>query len=229
MIQRMIPVYQRATAILPVSANLGERIKALAGTSYQLLPNVVNEEIFNLPNESITSNRFAHISTLFEAAKNVHGMLRAVHRLSEKTQDFEFHIITDGDATQAKALASELGLLDRCVFFHGTMETQEIAAFLHSCKALVLFSNFENFPCVIPEAWMSGVPVIATAVNGIPEFAHAENSILVDPRNEEQLTQAMLEIVNGKSFDPKVLRAYALEHFSYASVAKQLDEVYTTL
>lgn len=229
MIQRMIPVYQRATAILPVSANLGERIKTLAGTSYQVLPNVVNEEIFNLPNESITSNRFAHISTLFEAAKNVHGMLRAVHRLSEKTQDFEFHIITDGDATQAKALASELGLLDRCVFFHGTMETQEIAAFLNSCKALVLFSNFENFPCVIPEAWMSGVPVIATAVNGIPEFAHAENSILVDPRNEEQLTQAMLEIVQGKSFDPKVLRAYALEHFSYASVAKQLDEVYTTL
>ncbi|MFM7387816.1 MAG: glycosyltransferase, partial [Bacteroidota bacterium] len=229
MVQRMIPVYQRATAILPVSANLGERIKALAGTSYQVLPNVVNEEIFKLPNESITSNRFVHISTLFEAAKNVHGMLRAVHRLSEKTQDFEFHIITDGDATQAKALASELGLLDRCVFFHGTMETQEIAAFLHSCKALVLFSNFENFPCVIPEAWMSGVPVIATAVNGIPEFAHAENSLLVEPRNEEQLTQAMLEIVNGKSFDPKVLRAYALEYFSYEVVAKQLDEVYQNI
>jgi glycosyltransferase involved in cell wall biosynthesis len=126
-------------------------------------------------------------------------------------------------------LASELGLLDRFVFFHGTMETQEIAAFLHSCKALVLFSNFENFPCVIPEAWMSGVPVIATEVNGIPEFAHAENSILIEPRNEEQLTQAMMAILNGKSFDANSLRAYALAHFSYAAVSKQLDEVYKTL
>jgi glycosyltransferase involved in cell wall biosynthesis len=146
--------------------------------------------------------------------------------LSEKTQDFEFHIITDGDATQAKALASELGLLDRCVFFHGTMDTQEIAVFLKRCKALVLFSNFENFPCVIPEAWMCGVPVIATAVNGIPEFAHAENSILVEPRNEDLLTQAMLDILNGKQFDAQALRTYALEHFSYAAVSKQLDEVY---
>jgi glycosyltransferase involved in cell wall biosynthesis len=226
MIQRMIPLYQRATAILPVSANLGERIKALAGTSYEVLPNVVNENIFSLPKAPSSKNRLVHISTLFEAAKNVHGMLRAVHRLSEKTQDFEFHIVTDGDATQAKALANELGLLDRYVFFHGTMETQEIAAFLNRCKALVLFSNFENFPCVIPEAWMSGIPVIATAVNGIPEFAHAENSILVEPRNEEQLTQAMLEVLMGKQFDALALRAYAMKHFSYAAVSKQLDEVY---
>ena len=229
MLKRMIPVYQQAQAILPVSANLGERIKALAGTSYEVLPNVVNEEIFNLPNESIASNRFVHISTLYEAAKNVHGMLRAVKQLSTTRQDFEFHIITDGDATQAKALANELGLLDRFVFFHGSMETQEIAAFVQRCKALVLFSNFENFPCVIPEAWMSGVPVIATAVNGIPEFAHAENSILIEPRNEDQLTQAMLEILNGKHFDAQALRAYAMEHFSYAAVSKQLDEVYRNI
>jgi glycosyltransferase involved in cell wall biosynthesis len=229
MLKRMIPVYQQAQAILPVSANLGERIKALAGTSYEVLPNVVNEEIFNLPNESIASNRFVHISTLYEAAKNVHGMLHAVKQLSTTRQDFEFHIITDGDATQARALANELGLLDRFVFFHGTMETQEIAAFVQRCKALVLFSNFENFPCVIPEAWMCGVPVIATAVNGIPEFAHAENSILIEPRNEDQLTQAMLEILHGKHFDAQALRAYALKHFSYAAVSKQLDEVYTTL
>jgi glycosyltransferase involved in cell wall biosynthesis len=166
---------------------------------------------------------------LFEAAKNVHGMLRAVKQLSTTRQDFEFHIITDGDATQAKALANELDLLDRFVFFHGTMEAQEIATFLHRCNALVLFSNFENFPCVIPEAWMSGVPVIATEVNGIPEFAHAENSILIEPRNEDQLTQAMLEILHGKHFDAQALRAYALEHFSYAAICKQLDEVYRNI
>ena len=224
--KRLIPVFRRAKIILPVSANLGDRIKMLSGKKYEVVPNVVNETIFILPKEQTSANRFVHISTLYEAAKNVLGMLRAVAELSKTEQDFEFHIITDGDATQAKALANELGLLDRFVFFHGTMETQEIATFLQRCKALVLFSNFENFPCVIPEAWMSGVPVIATAVNGIPEFAHSENSILIEPRNEDQLTQAMLELLNGKHFDAQALRAYAMEHFSYAAVGKQLDEVY---
>lgn len=226
MINRMVPVYRHAKAMLPVSANLGERIKVLAGTSYEVLPNVVNENIFTLAKDSPTKNRLVHISTLFEAAKNVHGMLRAVHQLAALRQDFEFHIVTDGAATAAKTLAEQLGLLNRIVFFHGTMETQEIAAFLHTCKALVLFSNFENFPCVIPEAWMSGIPIIATSVNGIPEFANESNSILVEPRNEAQLCQAMLEILNGKSFNSSALHSYALEHFSYASVAKQLDEVY---
>lgn len=226
MLKKMIPVYQMAKTILPVSANLGERIQTLAGTAYSVLPNVVNEEVFTLAPKPNALHRFVHISTLYEAAKNVHGMLRAVKNLSMKDQGFEFHIITDGDASEAKKLAEQLGILNRFVFFHDTMRTEEIAAFLQGCMALVLFSNFENFPCVIPEAWMSGIPLIATSVNGIPEFANDENSILVEVRNEEQLCQAMLEMLNGKSFDPARLRSYALAHFSYQAVAKQLDEVY---
>jgi glycosyltransferase involved in cell wall biosynthesis len=49
---------------------------------------------------------------------------------------------------------------------------------------------------------------------------------LVEPRNEGQLVQAMLDLLKNKSFDPQDLRAYALKHFSYAAIAKQLDEVY---
>jgi glycosyltransferase involved in cell wall biosynthesis len=109
------------------------------------------------------------------------------------------------------------------------METEEIASFLHTCKALVLFSNFENFPCVIPEAWMSGVPVIATRVNGIPEFANESNGILVERGNEAQLAEAMRAILDGKTFDASALRTYALTHFSYEAVGKQLDEVYKNL
>jgi glycosyltransferase involved in cell wall biosynthesis len=191
-----------------------------------VLPNVVNEKIFTLSKESRVGNRFVHISTLYEAAKNVHGILRSVAELAKTGQDFEFHIITDGDATSSKKVANQLGILDSKVFFHGTMETEEISLFLHTCKALVLFSNFENFPCVIPEAWMSGVPVIATRVNGIPEFANAHNSILIEPRNEAQLVAAMKSILDGNSFDAEALRNYALAHFSYAAVGKQLDEVY---
>jgi len=229
MLKRMLPVYQRAAMVLPVSANLGERIKTLTGVSYQVLPNVVNENIFTLSQESSNVNRFVHISTLYEAAKNVHGILRSVAELAKTERDFEFHIITDGDASEAKIVANELGILDTKAFFHDTMQTEGIASFLHMCKALVLFSNFENFPCVIPEAWMSGVPVIATRVNGIPEFANEHNSILIEPHNEAQLVAAMKSLLDGKSFDAGALRTYALTHFSYEAVGKQLDEVYKNL
>ena len=220
-------VLKSSDCVMPVSKDLGERLKKLAPSiTVQVVPNVVNEAIF-LPSETPqTAHQFVHISNAFEPAKNVLGMLRAVHQLSKVSSNFSFHIISDGDVTKAHQLARELGLLNSFVFFYPTMSTVEIANFVKNCSALVLFSNFENFPCVIPEAWMCGVPVIATAVNGIPEFANDSNSILVEPRNEAQLVEAMQAMLNGKSFDPEELRTYALTHFSYAAVGKQLDEIY---
>ena len=223
-------VLRSSACVMPVSQDLGGRLKKLAPSiTVQVVPNVVNEAIF-LPSETPqTAHQFVHISTAFEPAKNVLGMLRAVHQLSKVSSNFSFHIISDGDVTKAHQLARELGLLNSFVFFYPTMSTIEIANFVKNCRALVLFSNFENFPCVIPEAWMCGVPVIATTVNGIPEFANDRNSILVEPRNEAQLVEAMQAMLNGKHFNPEELRTYALTHFSYAAVGKQLDELYDRL
>ena len=223
-------VLKSSDCVMPVSQDLGERLKKLAPSiTVQVVPNVVNEAIFFPSETPQTAHQFVHISTAFEPAKNVLGMLRAVHQLSKVSSNFSFHIISDGDVTKAHQLARELGLLNSFVFFYPTMSTIEIANFVKNCRALVLFSNFENFPCVIPEAWMCGVPVIATAVNGIPEFANDRNSILVEPRNEAQLVEAMQAMLNGKSFNPEELRTYALRHFSYAAVGKQLDELYDRL
>ena len=223
-------VLNASDCVMPVSNDLGERLKKLSpNITIKVIPNVVNEAIF-IPSEELdVTNKFVHISNAFEPAKNLLGIIRTVKQLSIENAKFSFHIISDGDVTKAHQLARELGLLNSFVFFYPTMSTVEIANFVKNCRALVLFSNFENFPCVIPEAWMCGVPVIATTVNGIPEFANDRNSILVEPRNEAQLVEAMQAMLNGKSFEPEELRTYALAHFSYAAVGKQLDEVYNRL
>lgn len=223
-------VLQESALVMPVSMDLGERLKKLAlGIAVKVIPNVVNEAIFNPATEIDVANKFVHISTAFEPAKNVLGMIRAVHQLSKVRADFSFHIISDGDVSKAHQLARELGILNSFVTFYPTMSTVEIANFVKNCRALLLFSNFENFPCVIPEAWMCGVPVIATAVNGIPEYVNESNGILIQPKQEAQLIAAMQDILDGRTFDPTLLRAYALQHFSYAAVGKQLDEIYKNL
>ena len=47
---------------------------------------------------------------------------------------------------------------------------QELVSHLQSASIFVLFSNYENLPCVILEAFSCGVSVIATKVGGIQEF-----------------------------------------------------------
>jgi glycosyltransferase involved in cell wall biosynthesis len=223
-------VLKASDGVIPVSNDLGERLKKLApNITIKVIPNVVNEAIF-IPSEELdVTNKFVHISNAFEPAKNLLGIIRTVKQLSSENANFSFHIISDGDVSKAHQLARELGLLNSFVFFYPTMTTQEIADFLKTCLAHVLFSNFENFPCVIPEAFMAGIPVIATAVNGIPEYVNESNGILIQANDEEGLLAAFKSLIDSQPFDKEKLRAYAMEHFSYAAVGQQLDEIYKNL
>ena len=223
-------VLKSSACVMPVSNDLGERLKQLSpNITIKVIPNVVNEAIF-IPSEEIdVTNKFVHISTAFEPAKNLLGIIRTVKQLSIENANFSLHIISDGDVSKAHQLARELGVLNSFVFFYPTMTTQEIAIFLKKCRALVLFSNFENFPCVIPEAFMAGIPVIATAVNGIPEYVNESNGILIQANDEAGLLAAFKSLIDSQPFDKEKLRAYAMEHFSYAAVGQQLDEIYKNL
>ena len=223
-------VLNASDCVMPVSKDLGNRLRQLSpNITIKVIPNVVNEAIF-IPSEELdVTNKFVHISNAFEPAKNLLGIIRTVKQLSIENAKFSFHIISDGDVSKAHQLARELGVLNSFVFFYPTMTTQEIAGFLKTCRAHVLFSNFENFPCVIPEAFMAGIPVIATAVNGIPEYVNESNGILIQAKDEAGLLAAFKSVIDSQPFHKEKLRTYAMEHFSYAAVGKQLDEVYNRL
>ena len=130
-------------------------------------------------------------------------------------------------AHQAKASALSL---NETVQFEGRKSTEEIAQLVEASTALVLFSNYENFPCVIAEAMMIGRPTISTAVNGIPEHVSQSNGILVEKGNVDELVEAMRKVLD-REFEckSKELHDYAMEHFSYQAVGKQLTTIYRRL
>ena len=77
---------------------------------------------------------------------------------------------------------------------------------------------------------MSGKPVISSNVNGIPEHVHKENGILVEPRDEEALFNAIQAFLSGEvNFDPIQIRSYALEHFSYRQVGEKFTNTYRSI
>jgi glycosyltransferase involved in cell wall biosynthesis len=146
--------------------------------------------------------------------------------LKNESFPIELDIVSDGDTNYAQNLSLQLGL-NEMVRFHNTKTTSEVAAMLGQSDALLMFSNYENFPCVIAEAMMSGKPVLSSNVNGIPEHVNETNGILVSPRDEVALAQAIKDWHNGKKrFSDLEIRKYAEEHFGYRSVGKKFDEVY---
>ena len=76
----------------------------------------------------------------------------------------------------------------------------ELLAYYAAADCFVLPSYREGFPNTVLEAGAMGLPSIVTDINGSREIIiEGENGVIVPPRNEETLFQAMLEMVRNKS------------------------------
>jgi len=77
---------------------------------------------------------------------------------------------------------------------------------------------------------MCGKPVISSNVNGIPEHVKKENGILVNPKDEKELGNAIISFMNEEIvFDAKQIRSYAMDHFSYVEVGEKFTNIYRSI
>jgi glycosyltransferase involved in cell wall biosynthesis len=97
-------------------------------------------------------------------------------------------------------------------------------------SSLLLFSRFENLPCVILEALCCGLPVISSRVGGIPEVIDGENGILVESGNIPDLVTAMIQMIeNYAEYNRKLIAEKAIAFFNYNTVGKQYSDIYNTV
>ncbi|RYY21593.1 MAG: glycosyltransferase family 4 protein [Cytophagaceae bacterium] len=228
-----------AAASLPVSADLGRALAALGGVNSHtiIIPNVVDTKIFHPPTAPNSRSGLLHVAAFNEQAKNLTGLLRTVARLRTAhpgLPGLRLRIAGYGPAEAAMhRLAQELGLLaDGTVAFLGKLPPAEVAAEMRRAAAFVLFSNYENLPCVLIEAQASGLPAVATRVGGVPELL-PDNSLglLVPPGDEAALGQAILDVLTAPKgrFDAARLRARAVAHYSYPAVGRAFGAVYARI
>ncbi len=196
---------------------------------YHVIANVVDPGRFTPePGKSRGGKKIIlHVSG-FNPCKNIPGMLRAVKKLSQQRDDFELHLVGDGAArADLEALSAELGILERFVRFHGRKDEAEVAGFMRRADLFLMFSDYENSPCVIAEAFASGLPVIATRTGGIPEHVRDDNGILVAPGDEEGLARALASLLDhAGDYDAGKIRKYALRNFSPDAVGRRFHELY---
>ncbi|UYZ62728.1 glycosyltransferase [Hymenobacter weizhouensis] len=232
-------VVRHAATLHTVSDNLQQALADLGirNSRTVLLPNVVDTDLFRpaAPAErdapGCPAGYLLHVAAFNEQAKNLSGLLRVVARLRLSRPTVRLRVAGYGPAeAQLRELAASLGLLeDGTVAFLGKLPPAQVAEEMRRAACLVLFSNYENLPCVLIEAQASGLPAVATRVGGVPELLPEDGScgLLVPPRDEAALAVSLTTLLDNPGLvSAEVLRQRAVQQFSTAAVGRQFAEVY---
>ncbi len=195
---------------------------------YLLIPNVVDTERFRPAERRCPGPFRLSVVASLRPEKRVPMIIRTISRLIADGMDIEFNIVGEGpERRAAEAEVGPPGLLGEKIIFHGQQDEATVAESLRDSDALVLFSAFENSPCVIAEAFACGLPVIAPRIGGIPELLTADRGILIPPGDEEALARAVRRLVDGDfSFSTRSTREYAERTFSPERIGELFDEAY---
>lgn len=231
---------RQAAALTPVSADLQRALAALGARNAHttVIPNVVDTELFTPPAPAAPRHGLLHVAAFNEKAKNLSGLLRTVAHLratSPTLPGLHLRIAGYGPAEAAmRQLATTLGLLaDGTVEFLGKLAPAQVAAEMQRARCFVLFSNYENLPCVLIEAQATGLPAVATRVGGVPELLRPDGQagLLVPPADEAALAEALRTVLTAPAgrFDGAALRASAVAEFSYPAVGRAYRAVYARI
>ncbi len=218
-----------AGAVITDSAKLCRTMPALGlKNKYFNIPNVVDPDMFALKSPGVHSEfNFIHVSSLGKE-KNVPGIVRVFKKFHAIHPDTKLNIIWDEESKEfleklkEEPFSEELG-----IFIIGKKTGKELVKLLQQADAFILFSNYENLPCVMLESFSCGLPVIGTRVGDVPEYINEKNGILIEAKNETQLLEAMEKVFANKGkYNPEEIRNMVVNKVSPAAVSKQFTDIY---
>jgi glycosyltransferase involved in cell wall biosynthesis len=164
-------------------------------------------------------------------AKGVEHLVAAFGAIANHIPSATLHIVGARDAGYDERVlrpaVERFGIAGR-VQFHGHLTADGVMQRISTASLLALPTLMDTAPNVLAEARAAGVPVVASAVGGVPELIDdGVDGLLVPPASADALASAMLKLLKdpaaaaamGERGRQRVLR----DHRASAQVAKLLD------
>jgi glycosyltransferase involved in cell wall biosynthesis len=224
---RLKKIFKKTQVVTVVSNALGEAMAHMYKIKTTLvIPNVVNTDIFYPVENNINSiPSFIHISSL-GIEKNTENIIEAFELINKKGIPFRLYIFGPikkslTDLVEEKNLAAQ-------ILFKGEVPQNLLAADMQSADALVQFSRYETFGCVVIEANACGVPAILSDLPVFREYVEENvNGIFVSENNEKLLAEKIISFISNRNlFDKMQIAKVAAEKFSYPVIGQQFYNLY---
>lgn len=142
----------------------------------------------NIPLDAVVCFTAARIET----RKGYHYQLEAIQQLMESPVWPQLYFVWAGGGvfepqleTALKNVVEQLGISNKVIFLG---QRSDVADWLNAADIFVFSSLLEGMPLCVMEAMAKGLPVIASAVSGIPEELGETGRLLTDPKIDPQAT-----------------------------------------
>ena len=220
-------LFSRRITPVAIASEVQKSIRRVYGMDSVLIPNGIPLTAYRKASRNASEWReregFRPEDILFtcvgrlEPVKNHFCLVGAFARAFERLP--RAHLVLAGSGTEREfleALVCALGLTHR-VHFLGVRS--DIPALLSASNVFVLASDHEGSPLSVMEAMAAGLPVVATAVGGVPELVPPKVGILVAPGDLTALAEALTSLYLDAERRVRMSSA-AAEHAIQFDVAK---------
>jgi glycosyltransferase involved in cell wall biosynthesis len=160
--------------------------------------------------------------------KDLQTLIRGVALARAHVPQIRLVIAGDGDERPAlEACVMEVGLAGRVDFLGWR---GDLPALYETMDVFVLTSINEGTPVSLIEAMAAGVPVVASAVGGVPDVVEdGVTGVLIPPRQPEAVAAAIVEAVlhpERASLMAARARSSVRERFDSARLVKEIEAMY---
>jgi glycosyltransferase involved in cell wall biosynthesis len=186
---------------------------------------------FEIPDTALIVGMIARVAP----QKDYATLARAAVRVLQEDRRAHFMIVGDNTSAschdhyvQVQRVIEASGVASSFTF---TGYRSDVQRFLDAFDIFVLSTHWEGLPLVVLEAMAAGKPVVATAVDGIPEIiCDGQTGYLFQPEDCQQLATQILRLLRDRKFAQQLGdagQAVVRARFSWEEFAANMNALYS--
>ncbi|UII27788.1 glycosyltransferase [Fulvivirga maritima] len=221
---RIERVFSHKIPLITVSRSLARDIEEFSKTSLKvyILPNIVDDEFFGGDTDISESNYFFMVSQ-WKWPKMPLIAMKAFNYFTEKNnRKYQLRIAGHGPLYESMRSWIIENEADDCIKLLGPLSSNEIAAQMKKCKAVLHPTEYETFSVVCAEALSCGSKLLASKVGGIVELGLTKDDVLVEFNTVECWLQALTKCLNAGLKDAAINE---YENFSTKKIGEQYGKI----
>ncbi|MEW5820714.1 MAG: glycosyltransferase family 4 protein [Cyanobacteriota bacterium] len=202
------------------------------GIDTEKFQRINNEKILKIKNSlNIDPEKFIiiNIARMEEARKGHEVLLESAKIVIEKYNNVHYLLL--GDGYLRPGLENKVKNLNIARNIHFLGNRTDVVNLLSSSDIFCLPSDWEGLPLVIAEAMSCKLPIIATAVNGVPEIVvDNETGFLIKPRDPKVLSEKIIFLIENPEVRAKMANngyKRVNDHFSLKNLVNRLESIYS--